>query len=147
MSSADWIKLIVGIAIAVAVIGLALLHWWFDPDLRRWRAFDTEIEVREPVPDNEMISRYFAEDDVSPDVPANVRRIFARHMDYPAEKLLPDDNFAFFWAELDMVDLIRELESRFGIAITQADAEPTPCTIRAVSTLVANKLGKLDEGK
>jgi hypothetical protein len=129
--------------VIVAVLGLVvwLLMWRLDPSLRRTREYEAELATREPLPDADMIARHFAMDDVAAEVPSRVRRVFAKHMDYPAEKLLPDDDFAFFWAELDMVDLVRELESGFGIAITNAEAERTPCTIREVSLLVASKAG------
>jgi hypothetical protein len=115
--------------------------WWLDPNLRRGWEFEAELTEREPVPDAEMVARFFAADSVAPEVPSEVRQIFARYMEYPAEKLLPDDDFAFFWVELDMIDLIEELESRFGISISKPEAERTPCTIRAVSLLVTSKAG------
>jgi len=122
-------------------IGLAamiVVVWWLDPNLRRGRKFEAELSVREPLPDAEMVSRYFASDNVAPEVPPMERRIFAKHTEYPAEKLLPDDDLTFFWVELDMVELLKELESEFGITITDALARHTPCTIRAVSRMVAN---------
>ncbi len=126
--------------IGVAVLVLVLL-WRLDPNLRRFRQFDHELAAREPLPDAEWVARYFATDDVPPHIPPQVRRVFAKQMCYPAEKLLPDDDFALFWAELDMADLIEELESEFGIVLSISDTERIPCTIRAVSLLVASKVG------
>lgn len=37
--------------------------------------------------------------------------------------------------------MVEELESIFGITITDAEAERTSLTIRSVSLLVANKMG------
>ena len=126
------------IGFAAAVVVVWRLVWWLDPDLRRDRKFETELLARELLTDDGMISRYYASDNVAPEVPAKVRRLFAKYMDYPAEKLLPDDDLTFFWVEQDMVELIKELESEFGITITDTLANQTSCTIRAVSQLVAN---------
>ncbi len=126
--------------IAVLVVVDLLLLWWFGPALRLFRQFDHELAAREPLPDAEWVARFFTTDDVPPEIPPQVRRAFAEHMDYPAEKLLPDDNFTFFWAELDMVLLLKELESGFGIVISKSDVERTPCTIRAVSLLVGRRV-------
>jgi hypothetical protein len=64
-------------------------------------------------------------------------------MGYQAEKMLPDDDLMFFWADLDMVELVRDLEQEFGIEITRADAASVAsCTIRAVTDLVARKAGR-----
>ena len=127
----------------LAVAGLAvmvwLLMWWLDPSLRRRREFQAELATREPLPDAEMVTRYFADDVGTAEVSAEVRRVFARHMEYPAEKLLPDDDLLFFWAELDMAEFVEELQSGYGISISPLESELTPCTIRAVSALVASK--------
>ena len=128
----------VGFAIIVAVI--VLLVYLFDENLRRGRAFKKELAARPQISDNEMMSRYFAVDEVAPDVPGKVRRIFAENMRYPAEKLLPDDDFAFFWFGLDATDFVKELESAFGITFSDKEMEQTSCTIRAASALVTDIL-------
>ncbi|GEM_PF-3583470 len=124
------------IALCAAVI--CVLMWLLDPNLRRGRAFHAELALRESVPDGEMLRRYFAESEESSHIPREIRRIFAKHMGYPAEKLLPDDDFAFFWDELDMGDLAKEVEVGFSITFTVGD-ELTPCTIRAASAMVEAK--------
>jgi hypothetical protein len=68
--------------------------------------------------------------------------MFAKLTAYPAEKLLTDDDLMFFWADLDPAVLFEKLESRFGISISREEAERPPCTIRAVSLLVASKVGQ-----
>jgi hypothetical protein len=127
------------VGLASLAVVVCLLMWWLDPNLRRQRKYEAELKDREPLPDEEMMTRYFATDDGPSKVPAQVRRVFARHMEYPPDKLLPDDDLAFFWAELDTAELIEELESEFKITISQAEAEQTPCSIWAVSLMVARK--------
>lgn len=131
--------------VALVVLVVLVLLWRFDPDRRRLRQFDHQLAARKPLPDAELVAKFFATDDVPPEIPPQVRRLFASHMGYPAEKLLPDDDFALFWAELDMVDFIKELESEFDIVISRLDVEHTACTIRAVSLLVASKVGVLNQ--
>jgi hypothetical protein len=130
------------VVLAILVVVMPL-WWWLDPSRRRAVAFNAELVAREPLSDNDMLSRYFALDDVSPDIPGEVRRVFAEHTGYVAEKLLPDDDLNAFWADIDQSDLIKELESFFGITFKKADVERTPCTIRAVSMLVANNAGRV----
>jgi hypothetical protein len=129
--------------IALVAVGL-LLMWRFDPGLRRHAEFVTELAAREPVDDDALFDSYFAlgqygEGRMSPELPGQVRQLFAKHMGYPADKLRPDDDLAFFWAQADMGDLIEELESAFGVEFTDEDVERTPCTIRAVSLLIETK--------
>jgi len=116
-----------------------LLIWWLDPNLRRKREFALELTHRTPLPDAEFVAQSFDSCNLDPEIPSKVRQIFAKHMEYPAEKLFADDDFTFFWAELDMVDMVREIESRFGVQFPNVEIERTPCTIRAVSLLVAHK--------
>ena len=129
------------VGLASLAVVVCLLVWWLDPNLRRQREYEAELKDREPLSDTDMVARYFVETDVPAEVPGQVRRVFARYMEYPADKLLPDDDLAFFWAELDMAELVEELESEFEITITQAEAEQTPCSIWAVSMMVARKTG------
>lgn len=68
-----------------------------------------------------------------------MRRLFAKHTGYPAEKLRPDDDLVFFWADLDVAELLRELEATFGIVLTDAEVERTRRTTRAVALPVASK--------
>jgi len=123
---------------ALIVVGGALA-WWLDPYLRQCRKFKSELAAREPLSDSEMISQSFAASDIAAEVSARVRLLFAKHMAYPSEKLRPDDDLTFFWFELDMAPLIEELESGFAIKFAPEETERTPCTIRAVSLLVASK--------
>jgi hypothetical protein len=120
---------------------ITALVWLLDPNLRRIRAYEASLAAREPLPDEEMLRRHFAPGEVAPDVPGAGRRIFARHMDYPADKLLPDDALTPFWADLDLADLVGELEAEFGVTFTDADLEQTPCVIRAVSLLIEARRG------
>lgn len=124
---------------------LLLLVWlmlrWLDPDLRRSRSYEKELAVREPTPDGDLFASHFTPGEVAPDVPAFVRRAFAKHMGLPAEKLLPDDDFTYAWAEMDASELIAEIESAFGVTFSSFEVAQTPCTIRAVSSLVTRIAG------
>lgn len=129
-----------GIAVFAVAVGVGMFLWWLlDPNEQRGRAFEAEMVARSPLTDAELVSRYFAGGELATQVPIAVRRIFAEHTTYPAEKLLPDDDLTFFWAELDAAEMIGELESAFGVTFSAAEVERTPCTIRAVSRLVASK--------
>jgi hypothetical protein len=130
------------VGLATLAVVIFVLVWWLDPNLRRGRKFAAGLKTRPPLSDAQMISRYLAEDDVPAEVPGRVRRVFAKFMAYPAEKLLPDDDLTFFWVDLDMIGLFQELESGFGITISPAEAERIPCTIRGVSLLVARRAGR-----
>jgi hypothetical protein len=127
------------IAIAVLVCFVLVVIFLLDTSLQREREFMDVLDSRVPLTDVTMVKQYFATDNVDPQLPPAVRRIFAKHMQYPAEKLLPDDDFAFYWEELEAVHMVREIETHFGVTLSYAAVEATPCTIRAMSMLVASK--------
>jgi acyl carrier protein len=133
---AEWVALWL-----VIMITAAALSGYLHRDARQARRYEAELAARDPISDDGLFRQCFGAGEVAPDVPGQVRRVFAKHMDYPAEKMLPDDDLRFFWADLDMVELIRELEAAFGIEITDEDAERTACTIRAVAQTVSRKIG------
>ena len=124
---------VVVVLAAVAVV-VGLLAWRLDPNLRLRR----QVAAREPLPDADLAAHYFATDELAPELPAQVRRVLAKHTGLPAERLWPDDDLTFAWV-VDVLVVLADLEEVFGIAITDAEAERTLCTIRAVSLLVAGK--------
>jgi acyl carrier protein len=126
---------------AIAAL-LAVLFVWvvlFHPDERRRRQYESLLASREPVTDEQLSQQFFNAGEIAPEIPGAIRTIFAKHMSYHAVKMLPDDDLNFYWNEIDMVDLVREVESRFGISISDLDAEHCRCTIRSVSMLVQSK--------
>jgi acyl carrier protein len=123
--------------LVAVIVGIALFAW-FDPDECARREYNKLMASRDPVSDSELL-KYFNPVEMSSDVPGTIREMFARHMDYPAEKMLPDDDLNFYWNEIDMIDIVREIEEHFGITIYDKDAEKTRPTIRSVSELVNSK--------
>ncbi len=122
------------------VVGtIFVLIWRLDPNQRRWRAFDAVLKGREPVDDVALVARFFPGEDLPADVPPRVRHVFARLMNYPADKLLPDDDLTFFWATVDGEPLLKSLGEEFGVTFTDKDDVKAVPTIRAVSRLIASK--------
>lgn len=110
------------------------------PKFRRLRKYEAEIIARESLPDDEMFARYFQNDEVAPHVPKVVRRVLARALKITAEKMLPDDDLLPFLVEVEAIYWIEELETFFGVSLTdEADSE-TICSIRSVSRIVSQKL-------
>jgi hypothetical protein len=122
--------------LAVVAVGI----WIFHPDARRARAYAAELRERPAVSNHELFQSHFGGSGVPYDVPGRVRRIFAEELGYPAEKLLPDDDFMFLLNELDAGPLIEALEREFSVTLTHEETERTAPTIRAVCLLLANKL-------
>ena len=124
---------------AIILLAVVILFAWFHPDELKRRKYESSLASREAVTGEQLFQQFFKVNEIASDVPGAVRAIFAKHMSYPAEKMLPDDDFNFFWNEMDMADLVRDVESRFDISISDSDAERCRCTIRSVSLLVASK--------
>lgn len=133
----------VGIIVLVATVILIL--YLFDPTLQRMRDFNFELKARVPRSDEQMIAMEFATENVPPEVPPFVRRLFGKYTGYPAEMLRADDDFAFFLDDMDMHELITELflelEAVFNFTVSDSEFDNTPCTVRGYSRLVANKIG------
>jgi hypothetical protein len=121
-----------------AGVGAVLLY--LSPNVRDERRYKATMASRNAVDDEELFGRYFGPDEVAANIPGLVRQIIAKEMGYPAEKMLPDDDLMFYWAEVDGIYLIREIEEMFGVEISQADAEQTMMTIRGISGLVHKKV-------
>jgi hypothetical protein len=126
--------------LAVAAVFLWICIWIFHPDARRARAYDAELRERPAVSDYELFQSHFGGSGVPHDVPGKVRRFFAKELGYPAEKLLPDDDFMFMFNEIDAGPLIEALEREFRVTFTDDEVARTAPTIRAVCLLITDKL-------
>jgi hypothetical protein len=109
---------------------------------REEREFEARLAAREPMSDEEMLSRFFEVGEVLPEVPGPVRRALADFCDYPAEKLQPDDDLGVSWAyrEVDMADFFEGLEEEFGIKLVGAEEQGLPFSIRGLSHQVTKTL-------
>lgn len=118
--------------VGFVVVMITIFMWLTRP----FRAFEKELKLRTPVPDDKLAALYFEGSTIPPDVPVRVRRLFAKHTSYEFDRLLPDDDLMFFWEDLDGAPLIEDIEREFGVTISAVDAETTKCTIREVAKLV-----------
>lgn len=117
----------IGPVFLVLAMAFAAVVWFLlDSNERRHRKFSAELRTRNPVPDGEMVARYFQDDQGSHDVCIKVRQILAAETMHRAEKLLPDDDLTFFWEELDAAEFVGRLESEFLVTLTPADFNRTP---------------------
>ena len=128
---------------AAVIIAIVWLMQRFDPSLREQREFEAKLRERQPLNDEKFAVKIGNNDTVN-DAASRVRKLFAKHTGYPGDRLLADDDLAFFWAELDGNDLIKDLEREFSLAISVQEAEVTRCTIRAVTLLIMRKLAATD---
>jgi acyl carrier protein len=125
---------VVGLIGVIAAVGI--LTWWFDP----LRHFEANMAARESLTDSAMFATFFEREAIPSEIPIRIRQILAKHMEYDATKLRPDDDLNVYWNEFDMIDVFNELEAGFGITINNRDAEGTTCTIRSISHLVFSKV-------
>jgi acyl carrier protein len=109
----------------------AIRHWYHDWVTHDDRALDRLFEGRALLSDDDFYRRYFADGSVSKEVALGVRAAFIEHIPLDMRRLAPDDNFGrelqFVWSHdsLADVDLILDLEKRFGVSIGEAEAKET----------------------
>jgi acyl carrier protein len=130
------------VILAVFLLVVVILSWVFDPSERPLRQFKSVLAARESLSDSAMMSQYFSPDFAGHDVPGTVRRIIGEQLGFPADKLLPDDDLSGCYPDLDLIELVRELEEEFEVTISDEDAEQTAFTIRSLSELMINKIGR-----
>src|SRR5688572_16708518 len=90
----------------VVLIALGMLVWRFDP----LRKYEKLLFERQPLSDNEMIQRDFSSSTIAGTIAPRVREIFAKYMQYVAEKIHPDDDLQVYWHEFDMGEMVAEIE-------------------------------------
>jgi acyl carrier protein len=109
----------------------ALRHWYHDWVTQDDRALDRIFAGRALLSDDEFHRRYFTGDSVAKEVAIGIRAAFIEHIPLDMRWLAPDDNFGrelqFVWLHdsLADVELILDVEKRFGISINGAEAKST----------------------
>ena len=106
---------------------------------------DSVLAGREPLDDHQLWERYFRQCDVAPATVATIRQIFSEILGVDFSRIRDTDAFskelAFFWDfdSLADVELVEALEKRFGIVITDAEAEAMK-TLRNIVLTVHEKI-------
>ena len=123
-------------SVIVFLVGFPLigvLLWIIDP----YRRFRKQLDQRSPMLDAELIAMYFSEGKTPAEVVARVRRVFSEQTGLPAEKILPDDDFSFYWDEIDAAPFFESLDTEFDRHFTDDEINlVTSPTVRSVSEWV-----------
>jgi hypothetical protein len=129
--------------IVVFVVGttacLAVLGWMLGADGRKLRRFAAEVRARPPAPEEEFVSRHFRCEHVPDEVALRVRELFARFTGFPAENILPDDDFQAYLLGLED-DFVAALEDEFHITLPMGEAVQMRATVRSVALGIAAAL-------
>jgi acyl carrier protein len=114
---------------------------------RRQDAIESVFEGRPVLSDDDFYEQYFASEGITRDVAMGVRRAFIEHIPLDMRRLVPEDNFGrelnFVWSYDSMADveLICDIEKRFGISISDAEAR-SALTMGDLIRLVHRKLDR-----
>jgi acyl carrier protein len=136
--------------LAVIVLALLALVLLARPLAQREREKKAKLIVenfgdRERLSSESFYETYFSSHDYSRDVIIGVRQVMERVLEADLSFLKDSDDFSknlsFFWDFDSManVELVQGIEERFGIRITDQEAEATK-TVRQLVDLVQNKL-------
>jgi acyl carrier protein len=130
------------IAGAVALIAaLAAFEAW-----RKRRTIEATFSGRPSLRPEQFYEAYFKENGVPVQVVTGVRSILEEELGADMSRLVDTDDFSknlsFFWAFDSMADvsIVCALEEKFGIKISDAEAEQTR-TVADIIALVQSKLG------
>ena len=114
---------------------------------KKQRELEQVFAGREPLDDSQLWERYFKQQGVAPETVVKIRQIFSDILEADFSRIRDTDDFskelAFFWDFDSMADveLVQELEDRFGITITNAEAERMK-TLRDIVLTVHDKINK-----
>jgi hypothetical protein len=126
------------IGIIVVMAGIALAVWL---SFRSERMYRRELAERGSLNGDEFYKQYYADSGIPEDVPGRLRPIYSRFFDIEDGKLRPHDRPPEM-NDLDTVDLVREIEAEFQIAISDKDAEQIDGSFDSiVRYLAANRAG------
>ena len=107
------------LVVAAAILLIALITWLSFGSERRFRR---AIASRATLDDREFVSPFYAGSQIPTDIPLRLRPIYCRYFNIEIGKIRPSDKPPEI-SDLDTVDLVRQIEVEFGVAIPDKDAE------------------------
>src|SRR5262249_20793646 len=114
--------LLLGLAGLALEALLLYLAWRFDPARRARRPFDDAMSRRAPVTEEQYDERFFAEAGVPRDLPLRLRALYAKHVRFPADLILPSDQLTQLACDsFDVMDLVLDIERAFGVQLTNEE--------------------------
>ena len=123
-------------AAAVGVLAIATIATWisFSPE----RKFRREYEQRESLADAQFFNKFYAETNVPADIACRLRPIYCKFFDLDVGKLRPQDRPPEY-VELDMIDLVRDIETEFSVKISDDDAEHIDGSFDSIARYLAKR--------
>ena len=131
-------------ALGIAVLALIVGAWLFFEKRRVNREFENTFRGRRSLSDDDFYAKFYQDSGISREIVTGVREVLAYELQVDVTRMIPDDDFScnlrFLLDSDSMVDveLVEGMERRFGIAISDKEAEDTK-TIHDIITLVHRK--------
>ncbi len=130
---------------ALAIATIALVVAWVLLERRRvGHEFEETFRGRASLSDDDFYGKFYEGSGVSREVIAGVREVLAHELQVDVSRMAPDDDFSrnlrFLLDSDSMMDvaLVEGLEKRFGIVISDREAENTK-TVNDIIVLVHGK--------
>jgi hypothetical protein len=123
-------------AVIVAILVIATIATWisFWPD----RKFRREMASREPLDDTEFFTQFYADSDVPPEIIRRLRPMYCKSFDVEVAKLRPHDRPPLL-ADLDLVHFMEDIETEFGVSISDIDAERIDGSFDSIARYLASQ--------
>ncbi len=118
--------------------------WLVDPTRGTKKEIASLFSGRMNLPDSEYYSRFYSSSNISLDIVARIRNVFAAQIGEEFRLLYPDDDwtkeFQIIWKldSMGNVEMHLALESEFKIAISEQESASMTC-IRKVSEIINEK--------
>ncbi len=131
-------------ALAITVLALSVGAWLFFEKRRVDREFENTFRGRASLSDDDFYATFYQDSGISREIVTGVREVLAYELHVDVSRMIPDDDFSrhlrFLLDSDSMVDvaLVEGLEKRFGIAISDKEAEDTK-TVHDIITFVHRK--------
>ena len=133
-------NVLLGIAVIVVLLAIAIyLESW-----QKKKTVEAAFSGRTPLESEQFYDRYFKEKGVPFHIVAGIRAVLEEQLSADMSRLADTDDFSknlnFFWDFDSMADveIVCALEERFGIKISDNEAEKTH-TVSDIVNLVCNK--------
>jgi hypothetical protein len=115
------------------VVGVPLGIWL---SIRSDYKFRRQLAARTSVEDTEFISSFYADSNITPDIPLRLRPIYGQYFEIDPLRIHPEDLPPGIY-EFDTGPLVHAIQNEFGIKISDDDQERTTGEFDSMVRLIA----------
>jgi hypothetical protein len=125
----------------IVVSAVVLAAAYFKP--AKEHAFERELKNRPQLDDDAFYEKFYAGTATPKEIPIRLRQLYAEQLGQPWANVLPQDNPARVYGDLDPADLLAEVAKEFAVPFSAEEMQRLDGSFDSVVKFLNEKVGSI----